>query len=350
MIYNQVVSLPVLIENVDLRDVDLAALFSQANLQFKSVLVLTGASESAALARRIVQRNQSQFQFELRDRIQAEKKAADELRQVVERGGHDLILGVGGGRVLDTAKYVASRVALNYVAVPTVISSDALASPISILVHEGASHSFSATPPMGILIDRETIKLASPRFVLSGVGDVISNRAALYDWQLAIRRHKERPNSFAKLLAEAAVSNLIESDIRPAADQFIDTYVTSIILCGLAMAISGNSRPCSGAEHLLSHAIVKLGLSDQSHGFQVGSLTAFVLWLHKEPNEKYYSFIKRHGFFYQIEDLLKRPISLPELAAEARVVRGDRYTILNEVGDDQLTHEYESFLRFMEKV
>jgi glycerol-1-phosphate dehydrogenase [NAD(P)+] len=203
---------------------------------------------------------------------------------------------------------------------------------------------------MGILIDRETIKLASPQFVLSGVGDVISNRAALYDWQLAIRHKKERPNSFAKLLSEAAVSNLIELEVQPADDQFVDTYVTSIILCGLAMAISGNSRPCSGAEHLLSHAIVKLGLSDHSHGFQVGSLTGYVLWLHRETNEKYYSFIKRHGFHYRLEDLLSRPIPLAELAAEARVVRGDRYTILNELSDERLAEEYEAFLRFMEGV
>jgi glycerol-1-phosphate dehydrogenase [NAD(P)+] len=350
MIYNQVVSLPVLIENVDLRDVDLAGLFGQANLQFNSVLVLTGASESAALARRVIERNARQFQFELRDHIKADKRAADELRQAVERDGHDLILGVGGGRVLDTAKYVASRAALNYVAVPTVISSDALASPISILFSEGASHSYSATPPMGILIDRQTIRLASPRFVVSGVGDVISNRAALYDWQLAIRHKKERPNSFAKLLAEAAVSNLIELEVRPEDEEFIDTYVTSIILCGLAMAISGNSRPCSGAEHLLSHAIVKLGLSDHSHGFQVGSLTGYVLWLHREANEKYYSFIKRHGFHYRLEDLLSRPFPLAELAAEARVVRGDRYTILNELSDARLEEEYAAFLKYMDEI
>jgi glycerol-1-phosphate dehydrogenase [NAD(P)+] len=350
MIYNQVVSLPILIENVELNEVDLATIFGRANLQFKSVLVLTGASASAALADKVISRNSANFEFELRAQVQADKKFADELRQAVEQGGHDLILGIGGGRVLDTAKYVASRAAVNYVAIPTVISSDALASPIAILFNEGASRSYSATPPMGILIDRETIKLASPNFILSGIGDVISNRSALYDWQLAIQRRKERPNSFAKLLSEAAVSNVIELEVRPNDDAFIDTYVTSIILCGLAMAISGNSRPCSGAEHLLSHAIVKNNLSDYSHGFQVGSLSAFILWLHHEENSKYYSYIKHNGFCYRLEELLKQPMPLPDLAAQARTVRGERYTILNELTDRQLTDQYASFVRFMEQV
>lgn len=350
MIYNQIVSLPVLIENIDLTQVDLVELFATANLQFRSALVLTGAKKSAQLSKRLTDQNSGHMAFRVVDGVNAEKSQANDLRQLVEKNDYDLILGVGGGRVLDTAKYVASRTSLNYLALPTVVSNDGLASPISILYTEGRSRSYSASTPTGILLDRTVIRQADPKFVLSGVGDIISNFSALLDWKLAIKHGKERPSSFAKLLAETAVSNLIELAIEPSSDRYIETYVNSIILCGLSMAISGNSRPCSGAEHLLSHAIVQHGLSRQSHGFLVGSLTGYVAWLHGVREEKPYRFLKQHGYFHRFEDLLDKNFQLSSLFDAARIVRGDRFTILETFSNEQLLKHYSEFVDFMDEL
>lgn len=350
MIYNQIVSLPVLIENIDLAQVKLSEVFAGANLQFRSALVLTGTTNSAKLAQSLAEQNRTTIAFHVQEGISAEKSQANDVRQLVEQQDFDLILGVGGGRVLDTAKYVASRTSLNYLAIPTVVSNDGLASPISILYTDGSSRSYGASTPMGILLDRNVIRQANPEFVYSGVGDIISNFSALLDWKLAIQNGKERPNSFAKLLAETAVSNLIELPIEPTSDRYIEMYVNSIILCGLSMAISGNSRPCSGAEHLLSHAIVQSGLSQQSHGFQVGSLTGFVAWLHGVRSEQPYRFLKQHEYLYRFEDLLDTDYQLPTLFDEARIVRGDRFTVLDTFTNEQLLEFYDEYLSFMDKL
>ncbi len=65
-----------------------------------------------------------------------------------------LVVGIGGGAVLDFAKYHASSLEQPYFAIPTVISNDGIASPIAILADDGGhARSYSTTPPIVIVID-----------------------------------------------------------------------------------------------------------------------------------------------------------------------------------------------------
>jgi Iron-containing alcohol dehydrogenase/N-6 DNA Methylase len=49
----------------------------------------------------------------------------------------------------------------------------------------------------------------------------------------------------------------------------VELLVRGLVLSGLAMILAGTSRPCSGSEHLLSHAFDEIGAGHGTHGEQV---------------------------------------------------------------------------------
>jgi glycerol-1-phosphate dehydrogenase [NAD(P)+] len=73
--------------------------------------------------------------------IDAAQRLADALRQ----GSHDAVVGIGGGRTLDVAKFAASQVGLPMVSVATSLAHDGLASPVASLEHGGHKGSYGST-------------------------------------------------------------------------------------------------------------------------------------------------------------------------------------------------------------
>lgn len=168
--------------------------------------------------------------------------------------GFRLIIGFGGGTALDTAKYAGFVANIPYVAIPTALSNDGVCSPVSVLLARGGrSHSFTSKTPDGLLIDTDII-LQSPRLLLqAGVGDILSNYTALYDWTLDCRYNGHHTDDFAYMLSERAVTALLYSNVKNFdTPEGIQMLAQSLVLGGLAMQIAGNSRPCSGADHLFA--------------------------------------------------------------------------------------------------
>ena len=91
-----------------------------------------------------------------------------------------LIISLGGGTALDTAKYAAFVANVAYIAIPTTLSNDGVASPVSVLFAEnGRKHSFTSKIPDGLLIDTDIVFDAPRLLMKAGVGDTISNYTAL---------------------------------------------------------------------------------------------------------------------------------------------------------------------------
>ena len=111
----------------------------------------------------------------------------------------------------------------------------------------------------------------------AGVGDTISNYTALYDWKLGCEENSDRPNDFAYMLSETAFTSLLYSEAKSLTTvPGIQMLAQSLVLSGLAMQIAGNSRPCSGSEHLFCHAMDELFEHNIPHGILValGSVVA----------------------------------------------------------------------------
>jgi len=94
-------------------------------------------------------------------------------------GDADLVVGAGGGRTLDTAKAVGARLDTRLVTVPTIASTDAPTSSLSVVyTEEGAFEElrFHGVHPDLVLVDTAVIAAAPVRLFRSGLADAIATR------------------------------------------------------------------------------------------------------------------------------------------------------------------------------
>ena len=96
--------------------------------------------------------------------------------------GMDFIVGIGGGRVIDTAKIVSYNLDIPFISIPTAASHDGIASSrASVPTVEGHA-SLDAQPPVAIIADTGIIASAPHRLLAAGCADIISNYTAILDW------------------------------------------------------------------------------------------------------------------------------------------------------------------------
>lgn len=335
---------------VRLEELDFSAFLSRNNLAPDRVLIITGARYSRqvsnALSRRVTDLpaevvshaiNSQRFHRLLCDRGASES-------------GTTLIVGVGGGGVLDMAKYYASQTRQPYLAVPTVISNDGIASPIAIIRNDdGLMESHSTTPPIGTLIDAEVLAAAPPWSLANGLGDVLSNHSAVMDWDLAVERGHAKPNALARIMSRSAVQSVLVSTPSLRDASFLEHYIDAIVLSGLAMYISGDSRPCSGAEHLIAHVITRDHPFRFGHGFLVGSIAPFIVWLHQPTDRTLIRVAKTVGLQLDFARLLHRDQTFSGVMDSARTIRGPRFTILDELSNANLQAGYRTYVRSLSR-
>lgn len=251
----------------------------------------------------------------------------------VSMEGIRMIVGFGGGTALDTAKYAAFVANVPYIAIPTALSNDGVCSPVSVLFSKGnKTHSFTSKTPDGLLIDTDII-LESPRLLLeAGVGDIISNYTALYDWELDCKYNHGEPNDFAYMLSERALNALLYSNVKSFTSQEgVKMLAQSLVLGGLAMQIAGSSRPCSGSDHLFCHALDELFEHGLPHGIAVGIGTIGAAWLQKRDYHMLLEFLKEYGIDINPKRRGITEVMFVRAWMYAREVRKERYTILNNM-------------------
>lgn len=216
----------------------------------------------------------------------------------------DLIIGVGGGRVLDVAKYISFLSAIPFLSIPTSTSNDGFSSSGCSLMINGKRTSVHAKMPFGILVDLNVIKNSPEKFIYSGIGDLISKVTAIKDWIYEEQNNKTNTDDFAVMISKKSVSSIVKMDFVDIKDEiFLKELVDSLTMSGIAMEIAGNSSPASGSEHLISHACDKLFEKPQLHGIQVGIATYLVSILQNESIEVVRNFLIKTGFFEYVKSL-----------------------------------------------
>jgi len=237
------------------------------------------------------------------------------------------VIGLGGGKALDTAKYAAFLARLPYFATPTSLSNDGFGSPQSSLTLQEKRRSLACSIPYGIVIDTEVCLQAPNPLWWSGIGDLVSKVTAIADWKLAFHAVGTPVNDFAALLSDATVFQFMA---RPERDlDGVSLLGTALMLNGIAMEIAGTSRPASGSEHLISHALDTLSARPRLHGLQVGVATYIVSKLQQQGTERIAHVLDTTGFWQGIET---DPFSRREWLEAVRLapsIKADYYTILS---------------------
>ena len=205
----------------------------------------------------------------------ADQRWASELGSQVHRAGCDAIVAVGGGRCIDLAKLVAARAGVAVIAAPTQLSHDGICSPVAVVPNEtGRSESIGAAEPRLVFLSMPTIATAPVDSLRAGVGDLLANPLALRDWALAAERGVDEVDQRAWALSVESFER-IKDDLDTDPSNYATTpgalrrLADALVLSGLAMIVAGTSRPASGGEHEISHAIDELHPRTALHGIQV---------------------------------------------------------------------------------
>jgi len=136
-----------------------------------------------------------------------------ELALFVINNDYNVIVELGGGKVLDVSKYAAFISKKEFISIPTAIAHDGIASLIAVLKCENSVKSLGCRVPSGIIIDLKIISHAPINLIKAGIGDTLSNLIAIKDWKLANKKGKEKINDFALLLSETAVNAVLNCGI-----------------------------------------------------------------------------------------------------------------------------------------
>lgn len=102
---------------------------------------------------------------------------AQRIVDIAEKENHDGIIGIGGGKVTDTAKLVADMCGLPVVIIPTAAATDAPCSAMSVIYDEDGTFIVSKRMkknPDVVLVDTQVIAEAPLRTFIAGVGDAFA--------------------------------------------------------------------------------------------------------------------------------------------------------------------------------
>lgn len=237
------------------------------------------------------------------------------------------VVGLGGGRALDVAKYVASLGRLPYFAVPTSLSNDGFCSPQSSLVVDGKRRSLPAAIPYGLVIDTAVCREAPLSLTLSGVGDLVAKFTAVRDWKLAFHARGEPVDDFAALLSDGSVHAYMSHPAMDASGMRL--LATALMMNGIAMVMSGSSRPASGSEHLISHALDQISKWPKLHGLQVGVASYLISRLQGENHDLIDRLFRATGFW---EAIASDPFCKSDWLQAVRIapsIKPSFYTILS---------------------
>jgi glycerol-1-phosphate dehydrogenase [NAD(P)+] len=256
------------------------------------------------------------------------------VQREIKRAKPDIVIGVGGGKDIDVAKLSSMKTGKRFVSVPTAASHDGIASPLVSMKGLNRPYSYVAHAPVAIVADVSIIAKSPFRLIASGCGDVVAKYTAVRDWKLAHRIKNEYYGDYAAELALMSSRLVIKNgnSIRALSESGVRTLVEALISCGVAMSIAGTSRPCSGAEHLFSHALAMIAPEPALHGEQCGVGTIICAYLHGANWQLIKDVLHRIGAPTTAKELGIEPEYIIEALTKAHSIRPERYTILGESG------------------
>ena len=201
--------------------------------------------------------------------VEAAKKGLDEIGDV------DMMIAVGSGTVHDITRFHAYEMKIPFFSVPTAASVDGFVSTVAAMTWHGFKKSFTAVSPVVVIADTDIFKKAPLRLTASGVSDLLGKYTALADWKIT---HLLTGEYICKEICDMeyqALDSLISSldGLKTGDTKAYEDLMYGLLLSGLAMQMTGHSRPASGAEHHMAHFWEMAVINDEIdayHGEKVG--------------------------------------------------------------------------------
>ncbi|MGE5831351.1 MAG: NAD(P)-dependent glycerol-1-phosphate dehydrogenase [Methanomicrobiales archaeon] len=312
----------------------------------KSALVLTGRHTLGVAGKKVIAM--------LSRRYDTRTFLAEEISPAVIREAEkearkaEILVAVGGGKIIDTAKVASFNTDRQFISVPTAASHDGIASASASVPTPEGNLSLQAHPPVAIVADTGIIASAPHRLLASGCADIISNESAVLDWELSHRLKGEPISEYASTLSRMTAEGMIRNAdlVKPNSEETAWMVVKALVASGVAMSIAGSSRPASGGEHKFSHALDRIAPGKGLHGEKCGIGTLITLFLHGGDWRGAREALKKIGAPTSPAEIGIDDATAVEALLLASTIRPDRFTIL----DTGITRESaETLIRMLSK-
>ena len=280
--------------------------------------------------------------------VEAAKKGLDEV------GGADLMIADGSGTIHDITRYHAYEMKIPFFSVPTAASVDGFVSTVAAMTWHGFKKSFTAVSPVVVVADTDIFKKAPLRLTASGVSDLLGKYTALADWKITHLLTGEYICDEICSMEYEALDRLKESldGLTTGDADAYENLMYGLLLSGLAMQMTGNSRPASGAEHHMSHLWEMEVINDYIdfyHGEKVGvGLVLASKIYHKAAEKMETGDFKVKDAMPVEEELIRKNFSKPGMFEI--IMEENTPNLLDEVDPAKLVEKNEEIISIIREI
>lgn len=267
---------------------DLVEAMRETGISGKCIIVSGPVADGIAgkEVKRNLERNGTPY-FEVTENIEPTQEGLKKLSEHISGFGKEPfpIVAIGGGKTIDACKYVSNQLQRQLVVIPTLLSSDAIASGYSVIWDGNSNQAIRTKTPNLIVGDYEILRNQPEKYVSSGVGDMLSKVSSLFDWRLSFWMGEETYSDFAMNVAKSTTELLQKRILDIARRNYIgiETLFLAEVTDGYLMELSGTTRLAAGSEHLFTFAIENLEHGN-THGIYCALGTIMMSYLQSRDN------------------------------------------------------------------
>ncbi|SFE44716.1 glycerol 2-dehydrogenase (NAD+) [Lentibacillus persicus] len=269
---------------------------------------------------------------------EASETEINRIADIANKAEASVVIGVGGGKTLDTAKAVSDEVNGTTVIIPTTASTDAPTSALSVVysddgVFEG--YRFYKKNPDLVVIDTKIVAGAPPRFLASGIADAL---ATWVEARSVIQAGGDTMAGGSTTIAGQAIAEKCEETLFQYANLAYESVQAKSVTSALEAVVEANTLLSGlgfesgglGAAHAIHNGFTALkgDIHHMTHGEKVafGTLVQLALEHHdKKEIERYIELYTSLGLPVTLEDIHLKDASREDImkVAEAATTEGE---------------------------
>ncbi len=272
----------------------------------------------------------------------------ERMRKFVKDNEINVIVGVGGGSAIDTAKATAYYEKLPVAIVPTVVATDAPCTGLSVIYNDDKtfnSYLFYPKNPEAVIVDSDVIAHAPVSFLVSGMGDALGTyfEARACDRTDAPSLENGGITRSAMALCKLCYETLKEygAAAKKACElQVVTPALEAVIEANVYLSGVGADNGGLAVAHSFYNGLTALGGHSAPHGDCVAFGTLVQLVLERAPKKEFrevQDFCKEVGLPLTLEDIGITEDSQIKVIAENACAPGESiHNMVADVTPDQL--------------